>query len=232
MLIDFGHSNEYILSELDVDMSLYGHIDYSGVHDFDPEPCPRVWDPKRKVWSDSWKEFLFDLEIKMIQKEYEQMSVRCSDKLKDPKKVMDIIKFGIENPDLATSCLGELLQQLYHTNKHRVIFVMDGYNDWFKKSEYSSFRYENSNTHRGTIPPKDFALVRMLMKFDGHMMNNGFKLLATTHHRQFNHLCTPDMINFPDGYHAKVDNLALNDFRSMLQYYTLTEWMPDMMREW
>ena len=40
------------------------------------------------------------------------------------------------------------------------------------------------------------------------------------------------MINFPEGYHAKVDNLALNDFRNMLTYYNVTEWMPDFMKEW
>lgn len=40
------------------------------------------------------------------------------------------------------------------------------------------------------------------------------------------------MINFPDGYSAKVDNLTLNDFRNMLIYYNVSEWMPDFMQEW
>jgi hypothetical protein len=56
-----------MLSSIDVDMSLYGKIDYSGVKDNDPEPCPRVWDDARKCWSDSWKENLYDFEIKYIQ---------------------------------------------------------------------------------------------------------------------------------------------------------------------
>lgn len=72
----------------------------------------------------------------------------------------------------------------------------------------------------------------MLMRFDGHMIRNGFKLMATSHYRQFNHICTPEMINFPDGYHTRVSNLALNDFRNMLIYYNLSEWMPDFMEEW
>jgi len=55
------------LREFDVDMSLYGKCDFTGVREGDPEPCPRVWDPRRKVWSDAWKEFLYDIEIKMIQ---------------------------------------------------------------------------------------------------------------------------------------------------------------------
>ena len=72
----------------------------------------------------------------------------------------------------------------------------------------------------------------MLMKFDGHLMKNGFKLAATTHYRQYNHICTPDMINMPEGYHSQVSNLTLNDFRNMLNYYNFTEWMPDFMSEW
>lgn len=66
MLLDFRHSNEQLLSEIDVDMSLYGKRDYSGMKDGEPEPCPRVWDPKRKCWSDSWKENLYDFEIKYL----------------------------------------------------------------------------------------------------------------------------------------------------------------------
>lgn len=111
------------------------------------------------------------------------MNVRCSDKLRDPKKLIEVVNFGINNPELATSCLGEVLTQLYHTNKHHVLICMDGYNDWFNKSGSESFRYENIKAYNGTIPPKDFAIVRMLMKFDGHMMRNGFKLMATTHYR-------------------------------------------------
>jgi small subunit ribosomal protein S29 len=57
---------------------------------------------------------------------------------------------------------------------------MDGYNDWLKPSEYVSFRYENQRHLRGRIPPQDIAMVRLLMKFDGHMAKNGFKLLSTT----------------------------------------------------
>lgn len=112
-----------------------------------------------------------------------------------------------------------------------MLFAIDGINDWFKPSNYMSFRYDNKKQHGGFIPPHDIALVRLLMKFDGHFVKNGFKLFATTHYRQYKHLCTPDMLNWPDGYHAKVDNLALNDFRNMTTYYNLTNWMPDYFKE-
>jgi hypothetical protein len=48
MLFDLRHSNELIFRNADVDMSVYGKIDISGVKDGDLEPCPRVWDPERQ----------------------------------------------------------------------------------------------------------------------------------------------------------------------------------------
>jgi len=56
LLEDLKHINEQLLNETEVDMSLYGKYDISGVKDGEPEPCPRVWDPLRKCWSDEWKE--------------------------------------------------------------------------------------------------------------------------------------------------------------------------------
>lgn len=230
-LYDFMHSNERILRETDVDMSVYGKVDISGVKDGDPEPNPRIWDDQRQCWSDSWKENLYDFEVKDLNAIYDEMNYRCADKLPDPKKLYDIAQLGMDNPDLATNCMGELLEQLYNTDKFHTLFAMDGYNDWFKPSQYMSFRYDNSNTLRGRIPPQDFALVRMLMRFDGHFIRNGFKLTSTTHYRQFNHLATPDMLGLPEGYHARVENMALNEFRTMTKYYHITGWMNEFYKE-
>ena len=71
LLKDFRHANEQIINDFQVDMSIYGKFDISGVKDGDPEPCPRVWDAKRQTWSDSWKEHLYDLEIKNLSAKYE-----------------------------------------------------------------------------------------------------------------------------------------------------------------
>jgi hypothetical protein len=117
---------------------------------------------------------------------------------------MDIVDLGIAKPDLATSCFGELLEQLYHSDKFHTLVAIDGFNDWMKPSNYLSFRYESDRRTKGYIPPHDFAIVRLLMKFDGHFIRNGFKLMATTHTKQYKHLCTPEMISFPHGYHARM----------------------------
>jgi hypothetical protein len=37
------------------------------------------------------------------------MRYRLSDKLPDPKKLIDIAEFGLENEDLATNCIAEIL---------------------------------------------------------------------------------------------------------------------------
>ena len=108
-LTDFRTSNEKLLGEVDVDLSLYGKIDMSGIKDGEPEPNPKVWDPERQTWSDSWKENMYDFELKYFQTKYDELNYRLADKLPTPKKLIDIANFGIENPELSTNAFGELL---------------------------------------------------------------------------------------------------------------------------
>jgi len=67
LLMSLKHSNEFLFRHADVDMSVYGKIDISGVKDGEPEPCPKVWDAERQCWTDAWKEHLYDFEIKQLQ---------------------------------------------------------------------------------------------------------------------------------------------------------------------
>ena len=148
-------------------MSRYGKYDISGIKDGEPEPCPRVWDEKRKCWSDAWKTLLYDVEIKKFQETYERMNYRLSDKLSDPKKLIEIVEAGIENPEIATCAFAEVLEQLYHSDKYQTLITIDGYNTWYLPTRYPSFRYENSRQLKSRIPPYHLALIRLLMKFDG-----------------------------------------------------------------
>ena len=66
-LEDIAYSNEVAFSQIPVNLSIYGHYDQTGVHDMEGEPCPRVWDNRWKVWSDSWKEFLTPDELKYYE---------------------------------------------------------------------------------------------------------------------------------------------------------------------
>jgi hypothetical protein len=80
------------------------------------------------VWSDSWKEQLYDIEIKNLQAKYESMNFRLSDRLSDPKTLMQIVDEGIANPDLATNAIAEILEQLYKSDQHQTLITVDNYN--------------------------------------------------------------------------------------------------------
>lgn len=80
------------------------------------------------MWSDSWKEQLYDIEIKNLQAKYESMNFRLSDRLSDPKTLMQIVDEGIANPDLATNAIAEILEQLYKSDQHQTLITVDNYN--------------------------------------------------------------------------------------------------------
>lgn len=101
------------------------------------------------------------------------MQERLSDHLPEPKTLQEIAEYGIKHPEQATCALAEIMHQLYNQDDANVMVAIDGYSDWFRPSEYTSFRYANSGYN---IPPYDLALVRLFMKFDGHMIRNGFKI--------------------------------------------------------
>ena len=106
---DFLTSNEQLLREHDVDMSNYGMYDITGVRDDEPEPCPRLWDEDRKTWNDDWKSMLYQHEIEWYQAQYDQMDYRLSDKLSDPKKLIEIAEAGANDREVATNAFAELL---------------------------------------------------------------------------------------------------------------------------
>ena len=109
---------------------------------------------------------------------------------------------------------------------------MDGYNTWLNPTSYRSFRYTNDPILKGAIPPTDLSLVRLLRKFDGHMLRQGVKYLSTSHYRTHNHIMTPDMVDWFKGYEHQLPNLTLNEFRNMLIFKNLSEWGPKFYKEW
>lgn len=144
-------------------MDRYGQFNMTGVRDGDPEPCPRTWDPLRQCWSDDWKEFLYEVELKFLENRYRELNYRLRDKCPSPKKMIDFIDVAIEDGNLATNAIAEILDQVYHQDDRHVLVLLDGYNSWLNPSSYNSFRYTNDPNLKGFIPPKDIALVRLLL---------------------------------------------------------------------
>jgi small subunit ribosomal protein S29 len=124
-------------------MSVYGGYDISGVRDDEPEPCPRVWDELRKTWSDAWKDQLYEHEVQHYEQRYEAMNYRLSDKLRDPKKLIEIAQAGVDDPEVAINAFAELLNQCYASDKFQTMVCVDGINTWLQPSRYPSFRYAN-----------------------------------------------------------------------------------------
>lgn len=216
LLEDLKISNQARFEEMKVNLDLYGKFDMTGIHDDEPEPCPRVFDPRRRTYSDAWKEHLTEYELKQIAKDTPRMQQRISDFLKEPETLIEIANYGIENPDQAHCAIAEIMHQLYNQDEANVLVAIDGYTDWFRPSEYSSFRYGNSGYF---IPPYHIAIPRLFMKFDGHKIRNGFKVCAATQESYFNHLCTPEMIESPRCFNVEIQPLHLNEFRNAVRYF-------------
>jgi small subunit ribosomal protein S29 len=173
LLEDLRTSNQQKFEELKVNLKIYGKMDMTGVSDDEPEPCPRIYDKRRHTWSDAWKDHLTEMELKQIAKDTPRMNSRISDHLKAPETLIEIANYGIENSDYATCAIAEIVNQLYNQDETNVLIAIDGYSDWFRPSEYTSFRYANYGYN---IPPHDIAIPRLFMKFDGHKIRNGFKI--------------------------------------------------------
>jgi small subunit ribosomal protein S29 len=229
LLEDLRIANQQKFDDFKVNLDIYGKFDMTGIHDDEPEPCPRTFDPRRRTWSDAWKDHLTDMELKQIAKDTPRMQKRISDFVKEPRTLGEIADFGIENPDQATCAIAEILHQLYNTDESNLLVAIDGYSDWFKPSEYTSFRYANSGY---SIPPHDIAIPRLFMKFDGHKIRNGFKICASTQQNYFNHLFTPDMIDSPKCFNVEMQPLHLNEFRNALRYFQMTRRTWDEIPEW
>ena len=94
--------------------------------------------------------------------------------------------------------MAEVLYQINRSETHKLMILVDEYNELFRPSEYFSYRYANLKGGDNKIPPYDIALCRMFMNFDGHLMKNGVKVFASSSGKYHNHNFSPEMINFPN----------------------------------
>eukprot|EP00344_Euplotes_crassus_P006583 CAMPEP_0197000198 /NCGR_PEP_ID=MMETSP1380-20130617/5195_1 /TAXON_ID=5936 /ORGANISM="Euplotes crassus, Strain CT5" /LENGTH=725 /DNA_ID=CAMNT_0042417395 /DNA_START=3 /DNA_END=2180 /DNA_ORIENTATION=+ len=238
LLEDLRISNLAHFEKMPVDLNIYGKMDKTGVHDNELATCHtdengikyfREYDPKRRVWNDAWKEHLTEFELKQITKDTPKMLERISHFVKEPKTLLEIADYGIEHPEQATCAIAEIVHQLYNTDEANVMVMIDGYTEWFRPSEYTSFRYANSGYF---IPPHDIAIPRLFMKFDGHKIRNGVKICAATQESYFNHKVTPEMIESPKCYNVEMGPLHLNEFRNAVRFFQIDGKIFTDIKEW
>jgi len=212
-IIDYSEDNKI------TDKYTYGNIDFAGNDLNERDPNPILWDERHHVYTDSWKLHNMIPEDQINLRDHPDHKTILSEFLKEPRTVLDIVNYGIENERMSTNALGEVISYFKSSNNHKSIFLVDGYNEWFKPSMYDTYKYANYRHYENKIPPFDIAMCRMFMNFNGHMIKNGVKVVASTCHRFGNHEFTPEHINYPRNYSIKVDNLRLDDMRNALGYY-------------
>jgi len=234
-LIDFKIMNYNILKNAKIEKNtsesgstyVYGRYDFAGNCLDDNESNPILWDERRQVYTDSWKEHNVIPEEEINLKDYPDHTQTLNDNLPNPKNILEIVEYGIANQRMSCNALAEVIAYFINSNKHKTIFLIDGYNEWFKPSMYDSYKYANYKKYETKIPPYDLALCRMFMRFNGHMIKQGVKVVASTCHRFGNHDFKPEMINYPRNYSIEVENLKLDDLRSAMGYYMLFGYAED-----
>lgn len=221
LLIDIKLSNiDYLKSYKNNKLiaTYYGKYNSSGMHEDAPYPVPTLWDDKRQVFTDSWKIFHED-ETDSIAKFYPYQFKKMSDYLTNPRDLLEIVNYGIDNPEYSTNALGELLGLISKDKNLKTMMLIDEYNEFFLPTDYQSFKY--ANWHDGRIPAYALATVRMLMSMNGHLNYNMFKVFGLSQGRYYRHSCSPDMLNLSMNFTYEISNLRLNDLRKAIQYYSL-----------
>lgn len=148
-------------------------------------------------------------------------------RLKEPKNLLELAQYGLEHETWSINTLAEVLEQIYNLESHNVMVAVDNFNEMFRKSPIREFRYFSYSNLRGYIPPYHYALVRLLMRFDGHKIKNGVKLVASSHQHLYKHVFTPEKINYPtEGFTHEMTALDLGLVRHTIMNYVNMDLMP------
>jgi small subunit ribosomal protein S29 len=107
---NFRNANKTLLATININKDLYGKFNYSGVHDNEPEPVPNTFYKRRKAYFKDHEKFLYPEEIRMMDESDKKMEIRVSDKLKNPKTLLELVDYGIANEWFACNVVHELLE--------------------------------------------------------------------------------------------------------------------------
>lgn len=204
----------HLLDQIPVDLSLYGHFDTAGVHANELDPVPNFYIPERDIHFHISDEFLTHEEREIMEVIDQRFKAKISDTVKQPKTCLDILLGVGDDRWLSISAIAELMEQLYNQTSHDVLLVADDYNWMFKGSAEKSFRYVSVPGLHGGVPGYHMALMRIFMRFDGHFMRRGFKVVGNSNRIIERHYFAPEKINF-SPYHA----LNLKGMRSFKEFY-------------
>lgn len=216
LLVDIIQSNAKSIDR-EVQPHLYGFYSLAGVHAHEPPPVPDFYIPSRKTWFYATDRLLSEEERSEEAEHREELNTRLTDVLPRPQTLREIARFGVEQPLYATACLAELLEQAYASTEP-VLIVIDDYNWLYRPSDFPSFRYVDMPGLNNRVPAYHLALARLFMRFDGHLIRNGFKLAATSDYSIPRHHFTPDKINFPTSVGQELHGADAEYFANFCAY--------------
>ena len=225
-LNDFVKTNEHLLDKIAVDLSIYGHFNFSGCHDHEPIAVPNTFDEWTQTHFYDSDKFLLNGEMQAYVNDQRHWRTRLREKLPEPKTLLDLCKYAEKDPEYTTNVIAEVIEQLREQEVHPVLTVVDDYNYFFRRSVYPSYRYDNKKL-KGFIPAYHMALCRLMMRMDGHRFKNGFKLTASSNYHLYKHTFNPDKINQPRGFSMQMTGLRLNYFRNAIYHYTNTNMLQE-----
>jgi Mitochondrial ribosomal death-associated protein 3 len=157
-----------------------------------------------------------------------------TDYLPSPSNLKEIVEFGIDNPLHSNNVLYELMEHLYKNDDLNVLVLVDEFNQFFIPSGYPSAKYANYKKTRGCIPPSDLALSRLFMRFDGHMIKNGAKIVAVSEKTETYSVRSKwqgDPLNQGLQSTLEVSKIALDDLRKLIYYYKYFKWTDDVLTQ-
>lgn len=125
----------------------------------------------------------------------------------DPSILDDICVAGIKNQKLATSAIGELLEQIYELDVP-ILSCVDGFNWFYRPSCHSSFGYHNDRGLDGRVPPNHIAISRLFMNLDGHRIKKGLKVVASSNYPLYKHTFEISKILLPRSKHAQTQTTS------------------------
>jgi len=211
-------TNEHLLSEMPVNMSLYGKYNMVGVHKDEPNPVPNFYIPDRQTYFYETDKFYLEGERETVRKNQMVYDSSLAERVPAPQSLLEIAKFGVDNSHYATNCIAELLEQAYHCDTHNVLIAIDDYNWFYRPSGTYGFQYDNIRGLNSKIPPYHMALCRLFMKFDGHRIKRGFKVAGTSNYSISKHFFEPKKINFPREFCHEIHGIKLEYLPHFVKY--------------
>lgn len=218
ILEDMLNTNRDLFAQIPVKQELYGRYNIVAIHDQEENPVPNFYIEDRQTYFYEAEKTREPEEIEEIVREQEIYKFRLKEKLPNPKNLLEIAEFGMKEDIFCDNCIAEILEQVYNLDNHFALIAIDDFNWFYRPTNMPAFYYQNIKSLEGLVPPYHIALCRLFMKFDGHMIKNGFKIGGSSNFSIIRHYFEPSKINFPEEFCQKLNGMQMKDSENFLAY--------------